>query len=108
MDYRVEQMNAFRLLGKAERQFVNNVQANKFWDQCKADGTLEALTSYSTSPDKAYIGMADGASFDGESYLYYIATTYSGSEIPQGYVVKDMPACLWMKFSCVSLGAAKK
>jgi len=104
MDYRVEEMEGFRLLGKVEKQFMNNVQAGKFWDRCINDGTLNALTEYSTSPEKEHIGIADGSSYDGESYLYYIVTPYSGDFVPDGYIIKELPARTWIKFRCVSFG----
>ncbi|WP_086347232.1 GyrI-like domain-containing protein [Candidatus Enterococcus clewellii] len=102
MDFCVESMDAFQLLGKAERQFINIVQANKFWDLCKQDGTLERLTRYSTSLDKEYIGIADSSSYDGKSYLYYIATPFDGNAIPDGFMTIHLPASLWIKFTCSS------
>jgi len=104
MDYRIEEMNGLRLLGKVERQFMNNVQAGKFWDRCIKDGILDTLTKYSTSPDKEHIGIADGSSYDGESYLYYIVTPYDGNDILDGYIIKELPARTWIKFRCVSFG----
>ncbi len=104
MDYRIEKMDGFKMLGKAEKQLVNNVQADKFWDRCIVDGTLDILTQYSTSLEKEHIGFADGSSFDGESYLYYIATPYNGEFVPDGYIIKELPAHTWIKFRCVSFG----
>ena len=105
MDYRIEKMGAFKVLGKVEKEKIDNVKANLFWKQCGEDGTLETLTKYSTSADKEYMGIADAASFDGESCLYYIATPYKGVEIPDGYITKEIPERLWVKFRCLSLGA---
>ena len=105
MDYRIEKMNAFKVLGKVEKEVIGNVTANLFWKQCGEDGTLKALTQYSTSPEKEYIGIADGSSYDGESYLYYIVTPYEGDEILDGHIVKELPERLWVKFRCLSLGA---
>lgn len=105
MDYHITQMPALRLLGKVEKQFIGHVAANLFWERCREDSTLQQLTSLSTSPDKERLGIANSATYDGESYLYYIATPYDGTPIPDGYILKELPARLWVKFRCVSLGA---
>lgn len=104
MEYRVENMNTIHLVGKAEKQLVDRVQADKFWDNCREDGTLAELTEYSTSAEKGWIGIADGSSFDGKSYMYYISTPYNKSVLPGGYTAIELPASEWMKFSCSSLG----
>lgn len=106
MDYKIEKLDGFKLLGKVEKQIIGNVQANLFWKRCREDGTLSTLTEYSTSPDKERIGIADGASYDGESYLYYIATPFEGAIVPEGYITKVIPARTFVKFRCVSFNAA--
>ena len=88
MEIQIEKMEAVRLLGKVEKQFVKNVRADEFWKCCNQDGTLEELIDYSTSQNKELIGLADGSSYDGASYQYYIATPFDGEEIPEGYVMK--------------------
>lgn len=102
MDYRTETMDSIQLIGKVERQFIGRVQANKFWDTCRQDGTLSALTANSTSLAKELIGIADSSSYDRESYLYYIATPYDGKSVPDGFTTINLPASLWIKFKCSS------
>lgn len=97
MEIQIEKMEAFRLLGKVEKQFVKNVRADEFWKCCNQDGTLEELIDYSTSQNKELIGLADGSSYDGASYQYYIATPFDGEEIPEGYVIKTIPRSTWLK-----------
>ncbi len=105
MDYRVEKMGAFSVLGKAEWERIGAVKANAFWQRSGEDGTLDTLTHYSSSPGKEHLGIADGSSYDGEGYLYYIATPYDGDETPAGYLRKEIPERLWVKFRCLCLGA---
>ena len=105
MDYRIASMQAFQLLGKAQRQFIGDVQANIFWEKCQQDGTLTVLTNHSTSPDKALIGLVDAASSDGESYSYVIGTPYYGETVPAGFTLHTLSACQWVKFTCSSFGA---
>lgn len=100
MKHRIENMGKLRLLGKVEKQQVDNVRADKFWERCAKDGTLEELLAFSTSINKEQIGVADGSSYDGESYFYYIATPFSDEKIPDGYGIKELPASLWVKFEC--------
>jgi AraC family transcriptional regulator len=103
MDYRIENKSAFLLLAKSEKQNVSNVQVPAFWDKCLEDGTVDTLRRLSTSEDKCLIGMADGSSFDGESYTYYVGTPFEGREAPEGYVIKEIPAQTWALFRCVNL-----
>ncbi|MBO0453242.1 GyrI-like domain-containing protein [Candidatus Enterococcus murrayae] len=98
MVYRIETMDSIQLMGKAERQFIGNVQANIFWNKCKQDGTLTQLTTRSTSLDKELIGLADSSSYDGKSYLYYVATPFDGETISDGFTIINLPASLWIKF----------
>ncbi|MCL2406468.1 MAG: effector binding domain-containing protein [Defluviitaleaceae bacterium] len=53
------------------------------------------------------MGFADGSSYDGESFIYYIATPYEGETVPEGFLVKDIPARTWVKFRCFSFGDGK-
>lgn len=102
MEFRVEAMDRILLLGKAERQFIGKVQANIFWETCEHDGTLSQLTAQSASTDKELIGIADSSSYDGKSYLYYIATPFDSKIVPEGFTAINLPAALWIKFKCSS------
>ena len=103
MDYRIEVKKAFKLLSIAEEQFTGKVKIQKFWNKCKQDGILEELKGYSSHEDKLIIGFADGTSYTGKSYLYYIGTPFNGEAIPEGYTVKDVPERTWAVFRCVNL-----
>lgn len=103
MDYRIEEKSAFILLSKAERQYTDNVQIPGFWDECSKDGTIDTLRKHSSSPEKSLIGMADGSSYNGESYVYYIGTPFVRIEIPDGFMTKEIPSRTWAIFRCVNL-----
>jgi AraC family transcriptional regulator len=103
MDYRIEEKSAFNMLSRFEKQRVSNVQIPAFWDKCLEDGTVDTLRKLSASKDKLVIGMADGASFDGEGYDYYIGTPFDGIIVPDGYVTKEIPVRTWAVFRCVKL-----
>ena len=103
MDYKIKVKKAFKLLTKVEAQYINDIQISKFWERCRSDGTLQHLSDYSSHKDKLHIGMADGSSFNGESYMYYIGTPFEGDLVPNGYITKDIPERTWAVFRCVNL-----
>lgn len=103
LTYCIEEMKGFKLLGKAVRYGEGYEVPSRLWQQCHADGTIQALTKFSTSPGKELIGLTDGSSFDGETQLYYVATIYDKDAIPEGFVVKEIPARTWIKFMCGDL-----
>jgi len=107
MDYKIEELKGFKVLGKVEKQIIGDVRIGAFWDKCRADGTFGVLEELSTSPDKEHIGFADGTSYDGKSYLYYIVTPYEGDVMPDGFLIKEFPDQTWIKFRCVSFGEGK-
>jgi len=100
LTYCIEEIKGFRLLGKAVRHGEGYEAHAQLWKQCYADGTAQALAKYSTSPGRELIGLSDGSSFDGETQLYYVAAIYDKDTIPEGYIVKDIPARTWIKFMC--------
>lgn len=102
VDYHIETMDSIQLIGKVERQYIGDVRANIFWNTCKQDGTLAALTKHSTSLNRELIGIADSSSYDEISYLYYIATLYDGKTVPNDFMTINLPASLWIKFNCSS------
>lgn len=103
MDYRVEVKESFKLLAKAEEQFMGEVKIPKFWKQTEQNGTLAELKKYSSHEDKLIIGFADGTSYTGKSYLYYIGTPFTGTVIPDGFIIKDIPEREWVIFRCINL-----
>ena len=105
MDYSIDNMEEFQLLGKGEMQLVDQVKADLFWEKCRKDGTLVELTTHSTSEKKEWIGIADGKSFDGEGYMYYIATPFQAVNVPSGYTTITLPSSLWVKFRNATLNA---
>jgi AraC family transcriptional regulator len=103
MDYRIEAKGAFFLLSRTEKQYTNNIQIPAFWDQCLKDGTIESLRKLSSSKEKSVIGMADGSSYNGESYDYHIGTPSVCNDIPAGFRIVEIPAGTWAIFRCVNL-----
>lgn len=103
LTYCIEEMKGFRLLGKTVRHGEGYDAPAQLWLQCNTDGTTQSLAEYSTSPGKELIGLTDGSSFDGKTQLYYVATIYDKETVPEGYVIKEIPARTWIKFICRDL-----
>ena len=103
MDYQIENKPAFTLLAKACKQFTDDIKIPEFWDMCKKNGTLTHLSELSSHPNNLRIGFADGLSFNGKSYMYYIGTPYEEKFIPEGYVTLFIPERTWVVFRCVNL-----
>lgn len=103
MDYRIEDKKAFKLLAKSEEQFIGKIKISRFWKTCEENGCLNNLKDRSSHEYKLIIGFADGTSYNGKSYLYYIGTPFEGDTVPDGYVIKDVPDRTWAVFRCVNL-----
>ncbi|MDR1687779.1 MAG: AraC family transcriptional regulator [Clostridiales bacterium] len=99
LTYRLEEMQGFRLIGKAVRSQGYEIPA-QLWQKCFEDGTTTTLCKKSASPRREIIGLTDGTSFDGKAQMYYVATIYGDAPVPKGYVAVDIPPRLWVKFFC--------
>ena len=111
MDYKIIQMQAFKIIGfQKEFSYENSyVEIPKFWDEiCKnylndAYAEVEPKTAY----EKAIIdnGIGDYAVCiddlkDGK-FRYIIAGKYTGGEIPDGMTIHEFPAHTWAIFDCI-------
>lgn len=105
MDYKVVQKQAFKVI---EKRTVQSVSENenlrtipKFWEQAKADGTVEKLLEL--SPDKENVfGICYAKPHSSEStFDYSIAAVIDDSaEIPSGFTANVIPARTWIVFEC--------
>lgn len=102
MNYRIQTKDSFSLLVKTQRfsQEDSAREIPKFWDKCRADGTLELLEARC---DKSVLGSCITAlctedTTCGESFPYSIGAAYDGGEIPQGMAVEHIPALTWAVF----------
>lgn len=101
MNYRMENMGEFRLIGWKERVSMEN-EANfrripQFWQETKQSGKVEKMLPY--NDDKKLFCMGVCAHADAESFDYYIATG-SAAPLPAGMDEIVVPAAEYVIFEC--------
>ncbi len=103
MDYHMQTRPAFRVAEKSTRVSVED-EENKntipeFWTRCQKDGTIERLRAFSGG-GRIY-GICYGNIPAGEKeFTYSVAAEYTGSEAPEGFFVREIPAATWAVFPC--------
>ncbi|MCM1166333.1 MAG: AraC family transcriptional regulator [Lachnospiraceae bacterium] len=104
MDYKIVKKEAFRVLEKKISCSVNgnsNVEIPKFWDKCRADGTVERLLEL-TSDRTDIFGICYAHTQEkAQTFDYSIAAKIDDSaEIPEGFTANVIPARTWIVFEC--------
>ena len=95
MNYKVEQMEAFQVVGleKTFHMGTNLQEIPKFWDEFFQAGLQEKIVPM--------FGVCFDADASG-NFPYMIAEVLQpGKEVPEGMVVRELPALLWARFACV-------
>lgn len=102
MNYRMEEMKEFRLVGYKERMSNDGGENFKripvFWDEVCQSGKCEAMMNYNDNPKLSCLGVCANA--DEQGFDYYIATG-SQKEIPQEMSQLIVPASTYVIFECV-------
>lgn len=102
MNYRIEELNEFRLVGYKERLSTENGEnfrrIPQFWDEIGRDGRWENFMQYNDNKKMACLGVC--ANEDGTNFDYYIATG-SNKEIPEDMEELAVPAGTYVIFECV-------
>ena len=112
MDYVVEEMEAFQIIG-FERSFATNEgyqEIPKFWDEfcrtCKQpmlaagrpEGEIQqAVADYRIGEFGVCVDDMPGEG----KFRYFIGGRYTGGPIPEGMGLYDIPALSWAKFRCI-------
>ncbi len=94
LDYRIEEKEAFRVVGVAKRFHPDNSQQEipKWWEEHLEQGEKRVVCGE--------FGICCGLA-DGEAFEYLIADSSSSlKEIPEGCVVRQFPAGTWAVFPC--------
>lgn len=112
MDYSVEKMNGFKVIGFEKMFEMETAYAEipKFWDEINQTYTMPLWNGkkVETELEKAIcdncIGefgvCVDDTGRDGK-FRYLIAGTYKGGDVPEGLKVFEFPDLEWAKFRCV-------
>lgn len=102
MNYRIEELGEFRLVGYKERMYMENGENLRriplFWSEVYQDKRCDALMKYNDNSKLGCLGVC--ANGDGKSFDYYIATG-SDKEISEPMVEITVPASEYVKFECI-------
>lgn len=111
MDYKVEQMKGFRVIG-FERRFsldASYEEIPQFWDEMcqRVICPLQAKERPETETEKVIAdccvgeyGVCIDDLTEGNQFRYLIAGAYRGGPVPEGMTVYEFPDTLWAKFAC--------
>ena len=108
LDYRIEKKEAFKIIcrktGLNGREELTNAELSAFWQQCLADGTIEALSRYVSGHD-LFGGCIVGASFGGDAadmnFPYAVGAYYNGRPaVADGLSVEEIPSHTYAVFKC--------
>lgn len=102
MDYSVEKMAAFKVIGMGRTFNFENAfrEIPDFWGEF--NGQYMA-SIYKEIPDccVGIYGISLEPTEGSQSFKYLIAGNYEGGKVPEGLEVVEMPALTWAKFRCV-------
>lgn len=96
MDYKIVKKDAFTVIGVSKKLSYDEAKTEipKFW-----------VEHYQTGKGDTVCGMYGiniDESMGGKNFEYLIASDYNGkSEVPNGFVIKTIPAFTWAVFPCV-------
>lgn len=103
MEYRIEQKEAFTIIGKSVRVTCQNNEHTSriplFWEECQHDGTLENICAIGTS--ETLFGVCMDMDMEKGEFTYMIAAAADVSTQAAGLSVRTIPACLWAMFPSV-------
>lgn len=109
MDYRILEKGPMQIIAKAKRFSTNHeisrAQIPQFWDECRANGTLDTLCNFVKKESAfgiSFLGICEeNTCADANDFEYCIGTEYLGGKVPDGFIVKDIPKYTWAIFKCV-------
>ena len=111
MDYKVEKMTAFKVIGFEKEFSFENAYAEipKFWNEIveKYEASLCAGNAPANEIEQAVydnrigeFGVCVDDIGEGGKFRYIIAGRYTGGNVPEKMVVREVPGAEWAKFKC--------
>ena len=109
MDYRIEKLDAFKVLCKRknvkkpmgmENDAVKEI--TDFWAECGKNGTTEKIISYFPNKKiKGLLGISFSSELNGNKFPYGIGVEYDGREIKDADLeIVEIPAHTFAFFTC--------
>ncbi len=100
MKYKIIERAAFQVIGvKREYPMVDggNMGISTFWNEVNKNGIVDLLFQLNNGQMKSVLGVV--ADSDLKNMMeYWIATEFSGDDVPEGLSVLDIPASRWAVF----------
>lgn len=100
MDYKIEEKQAFRIIGKKKNMNMANGENLKeipmFWDEASKSGLVGRLMEFSAQPP---VPVGACANFGEENFDYYVGVI-GAKEAPSEFDVLEVPASTWAIFEC--------
>lgn len=104
MNYKIVKKDAFKVLEKISKQSIydsENINTiPDFWSESHNDGTVTTLLSKTSDKTFIYGICYNNEPTDSKTFDYSIAAKYDGTEIPDGFTVKEIPKRTWAVFTC--------
>ena len=101
--WRLEQKNAFRVIGKSIRVSTEGNQHYRkipeFWSSCQRDGTFARLASMDSGSPKGMFGIF-GDYDAAKKEIVYSMSVVSQAALPPGFIEYTIPAAAWAVFDC--------
>ena len=102
MDYRIEQKDAFRIVGAKKHLDMDVEQCFAevplFWQKSVQSGIIPQLCALINRPPLGVLGVS--TCMNGKDFDYYIAVA-TDRPAPDGMEEYEIPACTWAIFDCV-------
>lgn len=105
MNYRIEQKDAFRIVGpKLECPWSPEKQEGftevpKFWGTQQKAGVIPKIVALMNQEPLGVLGVSVGDWQTAGTFDYYIAVS-SSQPVPEGMATYEVPACTWAIFEC--------
>ncbi len=102
MNYKIEQKEAFRIVGVRERLEMEMegafARVPMFWQETIQAGMIPKILEMHSQPPYGLLGISSG--MNNTEFDYYIAVA-SDKPAPQGMCEFEVPACTWAVFECI-------
>lgn len=108
MDYRIEKLEAFRIICKRKQvskqeNYTATSDISAFWKECMENGTAQKIISYTPENPKlkGLLGICFSDVFEAEEFPYGIGSEYDGRPINDNELeIVDIPARTYAVFIC--------
>ncbi|ATH94324.1 AraC family transcriptional regulator [Bacillus glycinifermentans] len=103
MNYKIAQKESFHIMGKAIQTTVNmeqnKVEIPVFWDELNRNGFTESLKPF--AGPLGYLGVCMDFNEQADTFTYVIGVEKTTEDLPEGCIVKEIPASTWAVFDAV-------